>query len=92
MSAAHFLVLLSLLSLSFRPSAAVPACKSNEGEPGRFPLWPATYNMQDSTIIQPCNMSGFLDAELFSQYGVVSVGASAPPLLLLSLCADCTQQ
>jgi len=29
--------------------------------------------MQDSTIIQPCNMSGFLNASLFSQYGVVSV-------------------
>ena len=40
---------------------------------GRFPLWTPTWNMQDSTIIQPCNMSGFLNATLFSQYGVVSI-------------------
>jgi hypothetical protein len=26
-----------------------PACFSNEGIPGRFPSWPATYLMQDST-------------------------------------------
>ena len=48
-------------------------CRSNEGEPGRFPLWPSTYVMRDSTIVQPCNMSGFLDASVFAQYGVVSV-------------------
>ena len=54
-------------------AAAVPPCRSNEGQQGRFPLWPKTYNMQDSTIIQPCNMSGFLNATLYSQYGVVSV-------------------
>ena len=54
-------------------AAALPACRSNEGEQGRFPLWSATYVMQDSTIIQPCNESGFLDASLFSQFGVVDV-------------------
>ena len=48
-------------------------CCSNEGISGRFPLWPVTYNMQDSTIVQPCNVSGFLDAAHFSQFGLVSV-------------------
>ncbi len=68
-------------------SAASPACSSNEGEQGRFPLWPVTYDMRSSTIIQPCNMSGFLDAELYSQFGVVSIDWSnakalwvAPPM------------
>lgn len=43
--------------------------------------------MQDSTIIQPCNMSGFLDAPHFAQFGVVSIDWSngkqiwvAPPM------------
>ena len=54
-------------------TAAGPACHSNEGMQGRFPLWEPTWNMQDSTIIQPCNKSGFLNATLFSQYGVVSL-------------------
>ena len=52
---------------------AVPACRSNEGALGRFPLWPPTYNMRDSTIIQPCNMSGFLNATHYSQFGAVSI-------------------
>ena len=50
-----------------------PACSSNEGQQGRFPKWPSTFDMRSSTIIQPCNMSGFLDADLYSQFGVVSV-------------------
>ena len=54
-------------------AASVPACRSNEGMQGRFPTWPPTWRMQDSTIIQPCNFSGFLNASHFSQYGVVSI-------------------
>ena len=50
-----------------------PACSSNEGQQGRFPTWTASWDMRASTIIQPCNMSGFLDADLYSQFGVVSV-------------------
>ena len=62
-------------------------CCSNEGVSGRFPLWEATYDMQQSTIIQPCNMSGFLNATHFSQFGGVSIDWSnakslwvAPPM------------
>ena len=54
-------------------ASAVPSCRSNEGENGRFPQWNVTYNMQDSTIIQPCNTTGFLNASMYSQFGVVSV-------------------
>ena len=68
------------LAMAAAPTSAVlaaptpmPPCRGNEGEPGRFPTWPATYVMQDSTIIQPCNESGFLDAAFFSQFGIVSV-------------------
>lgn len=53
-------------------SCGAPCC-SNEGLSGRFPIWPSTYNMQDSTIIQPCNTSGWLDAAHFSQFGLVSI-------------------
>ncbi len=66
-------LLLLLLVGAATTRAQVPACRSNEGEPGRFPTWPVTYDMRSSTIIQPCNMSGFLDAELYSQFGVVSI-------------------
>jgi hypothetical protein len=61
-------------SISHTASAQCTAkCCSNEGISGRFPLWPVTYNMQDSTIVQPCNVSGFLDAAHFSQFGLVSI-------------------
>jgi len=62
-------------------------CCSNEGLSGRFPLWEATYDMQSSTIILPCNMSGYLNASHFSQFGLVSLDWSnakqlwvAPPM------------
>jgi hypothetical protein len=64
---------LILAAATVSRALAVPPCRSNEGEQGRFPTWPVTYNMQDSTVIQPCNMSGFLNATLYSQFGLVSV-------------------
>ena len=66
---------LSALVLAAAATAAVaqsPACSSNEGIPGRFPTWPVTYDMRDSTIIQPCNKTGFLNASLYASFGVVS--------------------
>lgn len=62
-----------ILALAVGVVHGVPTCRSNEGESGRFPIWPPTYSAQDSTIIQPCNTSGFLDAAFFSQYGLVDV-------------------
>jgi len=61
------------VAASVAAAEAVPACRSNEGQQGLFPLWPATYNMQDSTIIQPCNMSGWLDESFYSQFGIVDI-------------------
>jgi len=53
-------------------AASPPPCRSNEGEPGRFPTWPATWRLQDSTIVQPCNTSGWLD-DSYANFGIVSV-------------------
>ena len=39
---------------------------------GCLPPWPATYNMSRSTVLMPCNYSGFSDASgLLSRYGLV---------------------
>ena len=62
------------VAVSAAAAAAAPACASREPVPGRFPVWPATWDLQSSTIIQPCNMSGFLEpAEFWSKFGVVDV-------------------
>ena len=37
------------------------------------PHWPGNYNMQQSTVIMPCNTSGPLDPQFFSQFGIVDV-------------------
>ena len=37
------------------------------------PKWAPTYNMSLSTIVMPCNESGPLDPEFFSQFGLVSI-------------------
>jgi hypothetical protein len=38
-----------------------------------LPRWNHTYDMQRSTIVMPCNTSGPLDPEFFSQFGIVDV-------------------
>eukprot|EP00040_Diaphanoeca_grandis_P030025 m.176861 g.176861 ORF g.176861 m.176861 type:complete len:442 (+) comp31864_c0_seq2:206-1531(+) len=38
-----------------------------------LPHWTPTYDMQQSTIIMPCNTSGQLDPQFFSQFGIVDV-------------------
>ena len=70
MSCAHVAGMLAAVSVAF----AAPLCRSSEGIQGRFPLFAPTYDMQSSTIIQPCNMTGFLEpAEFYAQFGVVDV-------------------
>jgi len=73
-------------------SLVAQPCKSNEGIPGRFPRWASTYSMQDSTIIQPCNMSGFLNASHFSQYGVVSIDWSNAKQLWVQSPMSCEEK
>ena len=34
------------------------------------PKWKPTYNMTQSTVVMPCNESGFADPELFSRFGI----------------------
>ena len=38
---------------------------------GRVPPWPPTWQMNLSTIIQPCNSSGYFDPEAAAQWGVI---------------------
>ena len=37
------------------------------------PKWNASYDMQRSTIVMPCNTSGPLDPQFFSQFGIVDI-------------------
>ncbi len=37
------------------------------------PKWAPTWNMQQSTIVMPCNFSGLLDPVFFSQFGLVDI-------------------
>ncbi len=44
------------------------------GGSGPLPVWPPTYNMQRSTIIQPCNASGYLEpVDFYAQFGIVDI-------------------
>jgi hypothetical protein len=41
--------------------------------PPRNPPWPPTYNMSLSTLCMAGNNSGWLDPELYSKWGIVSI-------------------
>jgi hypothetical protein len=46
----------------------------NTGAPsGVHPLWEPTYLLNRSTIVQPCNESGFFDPSFLAKFGVVDV-------------------
>lgn len=49
---------------------AAAACSSAQ----TVPNWEPTYDMQRSTIVQPCNMSGFLEPiSFYAQFGIVDI-------------------
>lgn len=48
-------------------AAALVAAASAQGQPS----WPATWDMAKSTIMMPCNDSGFLSPTISAQWGVV---------------------
>ena len=83
---------MSLLAAAAVGAQPTPACSANEGIQGRFPRWPSTYDIQSSTIIQPCNMSGFLDASYYSQFGVVSVDWSNAKALWVQPPMSCEEK
>ena len=56
--------------MSLRSSAALAFVTFAHG---LVPAWPPTWNLQLSTIIQPCNLSGWLDPVFYSQFGIVDV-------------------
>ena len=62
--AAMKLGLLALLGLSMMASA-IPV--------HLLPRWEPTYNMSMSTIIQPCNFSGQMDAHFLAKWGIASI-------------------
>jgi hypothetical protein len=49
---------------------------------GTLPHWAPTYEMARSTILQPCNTSGWFDPVLAGRYGVIDFGARAPSRLI----------
>lgn len=63
------------------------------------PRWAPTWALNESTIIQPCNTTGFLDIDFYSQFAVVDVDWSnakqlwvVPPMecqeLLIEQCGE----
>ena len=70
------LLLLLLLAPAAPRASAQPASScGNEGgstpRPCSVPAWPATYQMNASTIIMPCNYSGFQAPSTVAGWGVV---------------------
>ena len=64
-----------LVALCVAPAALarriVPA-RTRLYRDGVAPRWPPAWNLAASTIIQPCNYSGFVEPlEFYAQFGVV---------------------
>ena len=60
---------------------SVQPCKPSETRHCRTPTWPATYAMNMSTIIMPCNYSGFYDFDAFpelAKFGVIDYVSEQP--------------
>ena len=54
--------------------AATPAARATTATPATAPLlppWPSTWAMHASTIVMPCNYSGYFDADYAAQFAVV---------------------
>lgn len=58
--------LLSLLLLPAVALAAAPGCGFSP-----CPSWPQTWNITRSTIIMPCNYSGYFDYKIAGRFAVV---------------------
>ncbi len=52
-------------------SVAIAAAAVLVGVKAQVPKWTPTYDMQQSTVIMPCNYSGFFDPQFLSQFGLV---------------------
>ena len=65
-----------------------------------LPPWPSTYNMSLSTIIMPCNYTGYMDAEFAAKWGLVDfdwsngkqLWANAKPMNCQELLVDQVKQ
>eukprot|EP00475_Leptophrys_vorax_P026231 TRINITY_DN3689_c0_g1_i1.p1 TRINITY_DN3689_c0_g1~~TRINITY_DN3689_c0_g1_i1.p1 ORF type:complete len:356 (-),score=63.69 TRINITY_DN3689_c0_g1_i1:43-1110(-) len=65
---------LLFLSLAFVSSSASPSCALNGWHPPcPLPNWTPQWSMRLSTVIQPANLSGYLDAHYGAQWGLVSL-------------------
>ena len=62
-------------SPSFAPipqACATPTTCVVPSNPWHKPLFEPTYRMNESTIVEPCNSSGWSDASFFAKFGVVN--------------------
>eukprot|EP01052_Picozoa_sp_SAG31_P037497 SAG31_NODE_4852_length_2905_cov_3.033143_1_plen_204_part_00 len=55
------------------PPFGAPRPSSSTWEDPWLPGWAPTYNMSLSTIMQPCNYSGYMDLDFASKFGLVDI-------------------
>ena len=61
-----------LLLMPVGRGLAAPACGF-----APCPSWPQTWNITRSTIIMPCNFSGYFDYKIAGRFAVVDVSAAS---------------
>ena len=68
-------LLLSHQPLSFGPAGAAAATAPPRApQPALLPHWPPSYNMSESSVVQPCNYSGLYDYDAYpelAKFGLV---------------------
>jgi hypothetical protein len=63
-----FGLLLSHQPLSFGPAGAAAAtAPPRTPHPALLPHWPPSYNMSESSVVQPCNYSGLYDYDAYPE-------------------------
>ena len=55
------------------PEFESPRPADSEWPPPMLPRWEPTWNMSLSTVMQPCNDSGFLEPTFASKFGIVDI-------------------
>ena len=62
--------LLTLLCLAMVPNVASQCVNEGGSGPCRVPTWPATWQMNASTIIMPCNYTGYQVPKTVADWGI----------------------
>jgi hypothetical protein len=58
---------------SWVPEFDTPRPADSEWPAPMLPRWKPSWNMSQSTIMQPCNYSGFLEPSFASKFGIVDI-------------------